>query len=116
VAQALIKGEEIALVRTGLELAKARDRTMLKFFLGGILPKERSVHVELPSTNGNSSVADSLTAIINATCTGEITPSEAAALASLIIARARMVTDAEVKLRLDGLEDRQKAIQRDMEE
>jgi hypothetical protein len=116
VAEALLKGEEAELVRKGLELAKAGDGQMLKFFLERILPKERSVRIELPSVNGNGGAADSLTAIINAACAGEIAPSEAAALANLIIARARIVLDAEIKLRLDGLEERQRAIQQCREE
>ena len=48
VAEALLKDEESALVRKAIELAKAGDVQMLKFLLDRILPKERSVHVDLP--------------------------------------------------------------------
>jgi hypothetical protein len=46
VAEALLKGEEVELVRKAIELAKAGDTQMLKFLLDRILPKDRSVHVE----------------------------------------------------------------------
>jgi len=48
VAQALLEGEEVELVRKAIELAKAGDVQMLKFLLDRILPKERPVHVDLP--------------------------------------------------------------------
>ena len=38
-AHALLEGEEEALIRKGIELAKAGDPQMLKFFLDKILPK-----------------------------------------------------------------------------
>jgi hypothetical protein len=40
-ADALPEGEQEELVRKGIELAKAGDPQMLKFFLDRILPKER---------------------------------------------------------------------------
>ena len=54
VAEALLEGEEAELVRKGIELAKAGDTVMLKFFLERILPKERSVHIDLPAMNSVS--------------------------------------------------------------
>jgi hypothetical protein len=45
----LLKGEEVELVRKGIELAKAGDTQMLNFFLDRILPRERSVRVDLPA-------------------------------------------------------------------
>src|SRR5260370_3321351 len=46
VAEALIKGEEVELVRKAIELAKAGDTQMFKFLLDRILPQERSVRVD----------------------------------------------------------------------
>ena len=50
VAESLLEGETEELVRTAVALAKGGDVAMLKFLLGRILPKERSVRVELPPT------------------------------------------------------------------
>src|SRR5450759_1912730 len=47
-ADALLEGEEEELVRKGIELAKAGDPQMLKFFLDRILSKERPVKINLP--------------------------------------------------------------------
>jgi hypothetical protein len=54
VAEALLKGEEVELVRKAVELAKAGDVQMLKFLLDRILPKERSVRVDLPVMDRSS--------------------------------------------------------------
>ena len=47
-ADALLEGEQEELVRKGIELAKAGDPQMLKFFLDRVLPKERPVKIDLP--------------------------------------------------------------------
>src|SRR5437899_4552299 len=65
VAEALLKGEEVELVRKAIELAKAGDGPMLKFLLDRILPKERSVRVELPAMERADDAVDALGAIIN---------------------------------------------------
>ena len=49
-ADALLEGEQEELIRKGIELAKAGDPQMLKFFLDRILPKERLVK-DRPSHN-----------------------------------------------------------------
>jgi hypothetical protein len=115
VAEALLKGEEVELVRKAIELAKAGDVQMLKFLLDRILPKDRSVHVDVPPMKHASDAIDALGAIIDAVGTGQIAPNEGSALARLIVARARMVTEAELNLRLDNIEKRQKEIQYSLE-
>jgi hypothetical protein len=111
VAEALLKGEEAELVRKAIELAKAGDVQMLKFLLDRVLPKERSVHVDLPAMERADDAVDALGAIINAVGTGQIAPSEGSAIASLVVARAHIMNDTELKLRLDDIEKRQKKIQ-----
>jgi len=104
VAEALLKGEEVALVRKAIELAKAGDTQMLKFLLDRILPRERSVRVDLPEMERADDAVDALGAIINAVGTGQIAPSEAEALATLIAACARTINVHELESRLDNLE------------
>jgi hypothetical protein len=104
VADALLKGEEVELVRRAVELAKAGDVPMLKFLLDRILPKERSVHVELPDFVGSPDALDALAAFIKAASTGQISPSEAAALASMVATYARIVNDAELEERVEKIE------------
>ena len=104
VADALLKGEEVELVRKAIELAKAGDVPMLKFLLDRILPKERSVRVELPTMERADDAVDALGAIINAVGTGQIASSEAAALATLVATYARTINVYELESRLDKIE------------
>jgi hypothetical protein len=48
IGQALLKEAEEKLLRKAIEIAEAGDVPMLKFLLDRTLPKERSIHVELP--------------------------------------------------------------------
>jgi hypothetical protein len=73
VAEALLRDEESKLVRTAIELAKDGDVPMLKFLLDRILPKERSVLVDLPPMDHASDAVDVLGTIIAAVGAGEIT-------------------------------------------
>ena len=77
---------------------------MLKFFLERILPKERSVCIDLPPMDRASDAVDVLATIIDAVATGRITPSEGSALASLVDAYVRTINVADLELRLDNIE------------
>jgi hypothetical protein len=104
VAEALLKGEEVALVRKAIEIAKAGDGPMLKFLLDRILPKERPVVVELPPMDRAYDAVDALATIIDAVGTGRIAPSEGSALASLVDTYARTINVTDLELRLDNIE------------
>jgi hypothetical protein len=112
VAEALLKGEEVELVRKAIELAKAGDVQMLKFLLDRILPKERSVRVDLPSLDRSSDAVDALVTVIDAVGSGQIAPSEGSALASLVAAYARLIDIAEFEQRLENIEKKLKEVKR----
>ena len=99
------------LVRKAIEMAKAGDVPMLKFLLDRILPKERSVHVNLPPMDNASNAVAALGAIIEAVSTGGIAPNEGYDFINLVAAYARTKNVAAVELRLDEIEKRQKEIQ-----
>jgi hypothetical protein len=101
VADALLKGEEVELIRKAIELAKAGDVPMLKFLLERILPKERTVRVELPDLVGSPDAVEAMAVLIEAASTGQISPSEAAALAGPITAFAGIIDVAETEERVD---------------
>src|ERR1700731_1669447 len=84
VAEALLKGEEVELVRKAIELAKAGDTQMLKFLLDRILPRERSVRIDLPVMERADDAVDAMGAIINAVGSGEIAPNEGAQMTTLV--------------------------------
>jgi hypothetical protein len=104
VAEALLEGEEVFLVSKAIELAKAGDTQMLKFLLDRILPKDRPVHVNLPVLNHSSDATAALAAVVDAVGAGRIAPSEAAALATLVGAFARVMDVAELQERLENME------------
>jgi len=111
VAEALLRNEEIELVRKAIEMAKAGDAQMLKFLLDRVLPKERSVRVDLPPIDRASDAADALRAIIDAVSAGRIAPSEGSSLASLVAACAHSIIIAAVESRKDDIEKGQKEMQ-----
>jgi hypothetical protein len=105
-AAALLEGDREALLRKGLELAKAGDSQMLKFFLNRILPRERPITIDLPAMETADDAVEVLAAIMAAACTGRITPSEAGNLAALVNSYARAIDNADLVKRMDALEAR----------
>ena len=110
VAEALLNAEETELVRKAIEMAKAGDAQMLKFLLDRILPKDRSVHVELPELDGDFDTVEACAAIVEAVGTGRIAPSEGAALGNLLMTFARITNIAEFGERLENIEKQLRAL------
>ena len=107
IAAALLAGEEEKLVRKGIELALAGDATMLKFFLTGMLPRERSIKIDLPDAiNGRYDPVEALATVIRAAADGQISPSEGAALATLIESYRKASEYSELTRRMDALESK----------
>jgi hypothetical protein len=105
VAEALLAGEEEERVRKAVEIAKAGDVSMLKFLLGRILPRERSIKIDLPSTiYERDNPMEALPEIIRAVAEGKISPSEGAALATLMESYRRASEYSELTRRMDELE------------
>jgi hypothetical protein len=104
ILEALSDGDKEELVRKGIELAKAGDVSMLKFFLGRILPRERPIRIDLPKMEFADDAVEALGSILRAVSEGSITPSEGAALASLVNSYARAIDIADLVKRIDTLE------------
>ena len=98
-ADALLEGEQEELVCKGIELAKAGDPQMLKFFLDRILPKERPVKIDLPPIEHRRDLIAAYAAIVQAVGAGELAPGEGSAVAALLASIARYIDDAEVEAR-----------------
>jgi len=101
---ALSNGDKEVLVHKGLELAKAGDVSMLKFFLSRILPRERSIRIDLPQMEFADDAVETLGLIVRAVSEGSITPAEGADLANLVNFYARAIDIADLVKRLDALE------------
>ena len=104
VAAAPLEGEAQELVRKAIELAKAGDVVMLKFLLGRILPRERLITLDLPRMDFADDAVEALGYIMRAVSEGRISPSEGAALATLMNSYRDAIDMADVVKRLDSLE------------
>ena len=82
---------------------------MLKFLLARILPRERVIQIDLPHAiyDDNDPVA-ALAAMIKAVAEGRISPSEGAALATMMEAYRKASEYSELTRRMDELEARLK--------
>ena len=110
-ADALLEGEEEELVRKGIELAKAGDPQMLKFFLDRILSKERPVKINLPLIESRRDLTAAYAAIVQAVGAGEISPNEGNAVAGLLASIAKFIDDVEIDARLRKMEEQLKYLQ-----
>src|SRR6266576_2242077 len=104
IAQALLAEEESELVRKAVELAKAGDVQMLKFLLDRLLPKERLIKIDIPPLDFSDEAIDGMAAISRAIAEGRITPSEGAALSSMIAGYARTIEIWELSNRVERIE------------
>jgi hypothetical protein len=93
-------------VRVAIDLAKAGDRDMLKFLLGRLLPKERTIRLNLPDMQLAADAVEALAAVTNAVSTGELTPSEGAALGSLIGSSSRAIDTYDLELAIDHFKEK----------
>jgi hypothetical protein len=108
VSAALLAGEEANLLRKAIEIAKGGDVQMLKFLLNRMLPRERAVNVDLPKMEYADDAVEALGAVAQAISEGKISPSEGAALASVVNSYARAIDLADVVKRLEALELQQR--------
>jgi hypothetical protein len=104
IAHALLVGEEPELVSKSIELAKAGDVQMLKFLLDRLLPKERLIKIDIPPLDFADDAINGMAAISGAIAEGQITPSEGAAIASMVGGYSRTLEIAELSKRVEALE------------
>lgn len=105
-AEQLLDGEAEAIVRRVIEKAKNGDPIALRLCLDRILPprRNRPVHVELPELASASDASKAMAAITATVARGELTPTEAAELSSVIAAYVKAIEATEVERRLQALE------------
>ena len=108
-AEALLDGEAGALTRKAIEMALAGETTALRLCLERLVPprKHRPIAFDLGVLNGPSDALAAVVTVLKATAHGEITPSEAAAVAALLEGYRRTFKTTEMEARLDALEARE---------
>lgn len=108
-AQALIDGQAGALVRKAIELALAGDGPVLRAVLDRLCPAKRDapILVTLPKIESAADLPAVTAAVIEAVAKGQLTPSEAAALAGLVETHRKALEIANIEVRLAALEGRE---------
>jgi hypothetical protein len=101
-AQLLLEGEAEALTRKAVELAMAGNALALKLCLDRVYAprRERAVAFALPPIETAEDLAAAMTAIADATASGDLTPAEAYDLARVADSFLRVIDARNEELRL----------------
>lgn len=104
--EALFDGEAEKLTRKAIELALEGDATALRLCLDRVAPvrKGRSIAIEIPAVEKAEDLARAFTAVTDAMASGDLTPDEAAVIATVLEARRRAIEAVEIDRRLQALE------------
>jgi uncharacterized protein DUF5681 len=102
-AEALLDGEAESLTRKAIEMALGGDTIALRLCLERIYPprKDRPVSFRLRSITSARDAADTMSDIMNAVSSGQITPSDAGELSKVIGGCVKAFEAAELSERLE---------------
>lgn len=106
-AEALLEGETETLTRKCIELAKMGDHVALRLCMERIYParKDTSVRFDMPKIKTATEAAGAIGGVLEAVAGGNITPSEAAAVAGIIETFRRTLETTEIEARIAKLEE-----------
>jgi hypothetical protein len=106
--EALLDGEAKKLTRKAINLALAGDTVALRLCLERIAPvrRGRTVVFDLPSMDTAADVEMALGAVVLSMASGDLTPDEATAIASVIDAKRKAIETVELEVRLRAIEAR----------
>jgi hypothetical protein len=106
-AEKLMQDDARDIVRVVLEAAKGGDMTAARLVLERIAPvrKGRPVYFDLPPVNSAADIAAAMAALTTAMASGEITPDEAATVASVLEMRRQTLEAGEFEMRLRAVEE-----------
>jgi Family of unknown function (DUF5681) len=106
-AEALFDGQAEALVQKAIEMALAGDPTAMRLALERLCPprRERTIGLDMPSIKSATDLILAAAALTEATAAGDITPSEAASLSTLVGNVAKAIETVEIVARLAKLEE-----------
>jgi hypothetical protein len=107
-AEALLDGEAEVLTRKAVEMAKGGDSVALRICIERLIPprRDRPVSFDLGALNGPADALQAVVSVLRAMAAGEITPTEAAAVAGLLETYRRAFEVTEIEARLAALENR----------
>jgi hypothetical protein len=105
---ALLEGEADKLTRKAIEMALDGDTVALRLCLERIHPprKDAPVSFDLPPMNGAEGAAQALGSLLTGVANGDLTPSEAGAIANLVEGYRKTLETMELEERISALEQR----------
>jgi hypothetical protein len=92
------------LLQKAYQLGLSGNVAMLKFLLERMVPRERLIKLEITAINFADDAVHAMSAIFLEVVEGRITPSEAAALSTMVNASAKAIELEDVTNRLNALE------------
>jgi hypothetical protein len=106
-AETLIDGQAKELVQKAVDMALAGDPTAMRIVIDRLCPprRERTISLDMPSIKSATDLIVAAAALTEATAAGDITPSEAASMSTLIGNVAKAVETVEIVARLAKLEE-----------
>jgi Family of unknown function (DUF5681) len=106
-AEAMIDGRAEDIIQKAIDMAASGDPTALRVVMDRLCPprRERTVEITLPSIKSAEDLVAAAAAITDATAAGEITPSEAASMSTLVGNVAKAIEAGEIIARLERIEE-----------
>ena len=105
--EALLDGQAHALGQRAIELAMGGDASVMRALLDRLVAprKDRSVSLTMPKIKSADDLIAAAAALTDATAAGDVTPSEAASLSTLVGNVAKAIETVEIVARLTRLEE-----------
>lgn len=102
----LAEGDAQAVLEKQLELAKGGDQRAAEIVLSRVWParKGRPVTLAIPPITTAADIVAALGGVANAMAAGEVTPDEAAAVASVLEVKRRSIETADLAVRIEAIE------------
>lgn len=106
-AETLIDGRAKELVDKVVDMALAGDPTAMRIVIDRLCPprRERTISLDMPSIKSATDLIAAAAALTEATAAGDVTPSEAASMSTLIGNVAKSIETVEIVARLAKLEE-----------
>lgn len=102
----LLEEHTEALFEKLLEKALGGDGPSLLFLAKRILPRERTIRVQIPFLQNADDAVAAMTAVMRAVGEGDISPSEGAALTDIVKANREAIDLAEVLKKIEELKQK----------
>jgi uncharacterized protein DUF5681 len=107
IAEALLDGQVAELTQKAVEMAMGGDASVMRALLDRLIAprKDRPVSLTMPKIKSADDLIAAAAALSDATAAGNITPSEAASLSTLVGNVAKAIETVEIIARLTRLEE-----------